>query len=115
MTRADSDQSVEKHIARLHAPGIVDLHFDLPMDLYEKRDRTNVLATEFLPEFEAGDIGVLAVAIFVEDRYLPDRATQVGLDQITCLKAEAAQSDRFSICWNYQEIINARASGKIAL
>ena len=30
------------------------MHFDLPMDLYEKRQRKDVLETEFLPEFEAG-------------------------------------------------------------
>ena len=40
----------EEHIDRLHAHGIVDLHFDLPMDLYEKRNRKNVLETDFLPE-----------------------------------------------------------------
>ena len=54
---------IEERINRLHANGLVDLHFDLMMDLYEKRDRTNVLATEFLPEFEAGNISVLGVAI----------------------------------------------------
>ena len=58
------------------------------MDLYEKRDRTNVLATEFLPEFEAGNIGVLGAAIYIEDRYLPEMALRVALDQIARLYAE---------------------------
>ena len=44
-----TEKSIEARIDRLHADGIVDLHFDMPMDLYEKRDRTNVLATDYLP------------------------------------------------------------------
>jgi len=73
---------MDERIDQLHAHGLVDLHFDLLMDLYEKRDRKNVLATEFLPEFEAGDIGILGVAIYLEDRYLPEMGTRVALDQI---------------------------------
>jgi len=58
-----SDKSIEERIDRLHAGRIIDLHFDLPMDLYQKRDRNDVLETEFLPELEAGNIGVVGVAI----------------------------------------------------
>ena len=52
-------KSIEQRIDRLQAGGIIDLHFDLPMDLYEKRERKKVLETEFLPELEAGNIGVV--------------------------------------------------------
>src|SRR5438045_479966 len=106
---------MDERIDQLHAHGLVDLHFDLLMDLYEKRDRKNVLATEFLPEFEAGDIGILGVAIYLEDRYLPEMGTRVALDQIARLYDEVDQSDRFAICESYQEILRARANGKIAL
>lgn len=44
-----TDKSIEERIDRLQTGGIIDLHFDLPMDLYEKRERKNVLETEFLP------------------------------------------------------------------
>ena len=59
------EESIEEQINRLHAGGIVDMHFDLPMDLYEKRDRKNVLETEFLPELETGNMGVLGAAIYI--------------------------------------------------
>ena len=36
-----TEESIEGRIDRLHVGGIVDMHFDLPMDLYEKRDRKN--------------------------------------------------------------------------
>jgi hypothetical protein len=32
-------ESIEERIDRLQAGGIIDLHFDLPMDFYEKRER----------------------------------------------------------------------------
>lgn len=107
--------ATDERIKRLHAPGIVDLHFDLLLDLYEKRERTNVLATEFLPELEAGDIGVVGAAIYIEDRYLPEMALRVGLDQIARLYVEVGQSARFAICKSHNEILSARKAGKIAL
>ena len=64
-------QSIEERIDRLQTGGIIDMHFDLPMDLYEKRQRRDVLETEFLPEFEAGNVSVVGAAIYIEDRYLP--------------------------------------------
>jgi membrane dipeptidase len=108
-------ESIEERINRLRADGIVDLHFDLPMDLYEKRDRKNVLETEFLPELDAGNIGVLGVAIYIEDRYLPETALRVALDQIARLYTETAASQRFAICKSYHEIQKAREANRIAL
>ena len=106
---------IDERIAALHAPGIVDLHFDLPMDLYEKRNRANVLTTEFLPEFEAGDIGILGVAIYIDDRYLPEMALRVALDQIARLRSEVDSTGRLAICKSYSEILEARKAGRIAL
>ena len=109
------EKSIEARIDQLHADGIVDLHFDMPMDLYEKRDRTNVLATDYLPELEAGNIGVLGAAIYIEDRYMPEMGLRVGLDQIARVYAEAEQCTRFAICKSCQEILDARKDRKIAL
>src|SRR4029453_9879561 len=108
-------KSIEERIEQLHADGIVDLHFDMPMDLYEKRDRTNVLATDFRPELEAGDIGVLGVGVYIEDGYMPEMGLRVALDQISRLYTEAEGSGRFAICKSYESIVDARKAGKIAL
>lgn len=111
----ETKESIEERVDRLHSDGVIDLHFDLPMDLYEKRDRKNILETEFLPEVEAGNISVLGVAIYIEDRYLPETGLRVALDQIARLYAEATASQRFAICKNYHEVQKARETGKIAL
>ena len=109
------EKSMKQRIDQLHADGVVDLHFDMPMDLYEKRKRISVLATDFLPELEAGDIGVLGVAIYIEDRYLPEMGLRVSLDQISLLYTEAQGSGRFAICKSYENILDARKARKIAL
>ena len=107
-------EPIEDRIERLQGGGIIDMHFDLPMDLYEKRERRDVLGTEFLPEFQAGSISVVGAAIYIEDRYLPQNGLRVALDQIARLYAETAASERFAICKSYREIQAARETGKIA-
>src|SRR5437879_6620354 len=106
-------EAIEERIDRLHANGVIDMHFDLPMDLYEKRQRRDVLETEFLPDLEAGNVSVVGAALYVEDRYLPQSGLRVALDQIARLYAETAGSERFAICKNYREIQEARETGKI--
>jgi membrane dipeptidase len=107
--------SLAQRTARFLEQGIVDLHCDLPMHLYEERPRGEILPTEFLPNFEAGGIGVIVAAIYVEDQYLPDRAKEAALGQITCLQAEVEQCPRFAICKSYSEITEARAAGQVAI
>jgi membrane dipeptidase len=107
-------ESIEDRIGRLQAGGIIDMHFDLPMDLYEKREHRHVLETEFLAEFETGNISVVGAAIYIEDRYLLHNGLRIALDQIARLYAETAASERFSICKSYREIQAARGTGKIA-
>ncbi len=108
-----SHVSIEQRVDRLHAGGVIDMHFDLSMDLYEKRGRSNVLATEFLPEFEAGGMRIIGAAIYIEDQYLPERGLQVALGQIARLYTEAEQSKRCVVCRTHEEISRALDSKKI--
>jgi membrane dipeptidase len=112
---AAKEKSIEERVDRLHADGIVDLHFDLLMDLYEKRGRKNVLETKFLPDLDAGNVGVIGVAIYIEDRYMPEMSLRVALDQISRVYAEAEESERFVICKSCEQILDARKARKIAL
>src|SRR5207302_7923179 len=110
-----ASESTEERITRLHGPGMIDLHFDLPMFLYDNRDRRNVLANDFLPEFEAGDIGTVAAGIYIEDQYVPDKALQVALGQVARIYVEVEHCDRFAICRSYAETKGAREQGKFVL
>ena len=108
------NQSIEGRIERLQAGGIIDMHFDLPMDLYEKRERRNVLGTEFSSDFAAGNVSVVGAAIYIEDRYLPNNGLRVALDQVARLYAETTASDGFAICKSIREIQAACEAGKTA-
>jgi membrane dipeptidase len=110
-----STESIEARVARLHAGGLVDMHFDLPLDLYEKRNHPGALVSHYLPEFEAGDLGVVGAALYVEDRYLPELGLRVALDQVAQLYAEIESTNRFAICKTNEEIERARKEKQIAL
>jgi membrane dipeptidase len=110
-----SDTQIEERVARLQAGGLIDLHFDLPLGLFLSRPRQGVIATDFLTEFEAGDIGLLGVALYVEDEYLSAHALGVALDQIALLKAELETTPRLVLCKTFAEIQKAQAEGRIAL
>ncbi len=106
-------QSIEERIDRLHAGGLVDMHFDLPLGL-QWNANPNVITEQFLPEFVAGGIGVLGVATYVEDRFL-DKGLEVALRQVARLYAGAAQTEQVAVCKTYKEICRARESGRVAL
>ena len=90
------------------------MHFDLPMDLYEKRERKKVLESEFLSDLETGNICVVGAAIYIEDRYLPHNGLRVALDEVARLYAETAASERFAVCKSFREIQETRERGRIA-
>src|SRR5207245_5398705 len=112
--RFDTETSTEERIDRLHAGGVVDMNFDLTMDLHEKRERKKVLESEFLPDFETGNICVVGAAIYIEDRYLPHNGLRVALDEVGRLYAETAGSERFAVCKSFREIQEARERGRIS-
>jgi membrane dipeptidase len=85
------------------------------MFLYDHGNRENVLADDFLPEFETGDIGTVAADIYIEDQYLPGRALEVALAQVARTYVETERCHRFAICRSYGEIKRAREQGKIGL
>lgn len=74
-----SPDSLAARVDRLVAPGVVDMHFDLLMDLWEKRRRANVLVDDHLATLRAGHMGVIAAAIYLLDGYLPEMALRVAL------------------------------------
>ncbi len=108
-------EAIDTRIDRLHAAGLVDMHFDLLMDLYEKRKRKNVLRDDFQEQLDAGGIGVIGAAIYIDEQYLPEQALRVGLDQIARLYIECDSNSHFAICRRYEEIVAARQKNQIAV
>ena len=107
--------TTEERISRLHVGRLIDLHFDLPLILFLSQPRRNIVAPDFLPQFEAGDIGLLGVALYVEDRFLGEQALRVALDQVALLKAELETTSRLVLCRTFAEIEEAQREDRIAL
>jgi membrane dipeptidase len=108
-----SVNTIEDRMSRLHADRLVDMHFDLPLGLFWSRPRRNVIATDFLPELEAGDIGLVGVAIYIEDKFLPDQALRVALDQVAILQTEVETTPQLMLCRSFADIQRAQAEGRI--
>lgn len=106
--------ALDDRINHLHRHGVIDMHFDLLMDLYEKRQHRGVLERDFLADLRSGDMGVIGAAIYIEDKYMPEMALRVGLGQVARLHREVDQSPHFAICKSYGELVTARQAGKIA-
>jgi membrane dipeptidase len=100
---------------RLLSAGVIDFHFDLPMELYAKHDQVGLFSERFLPELKAGNISTFVAAIYIEDKYLADKASEVAREQIARLVAEAELSKKATVCRSYREIEAARGAGKIAI
>jgi membrane dipeptidase len=99
-----------------HPAGIVDMHFDLPLDLYDRRQQTRLLRDEFVPELRAGGVGLIGAAIFIEDKHLPEMALRVAIDQIAILHEEVAlAAPEAVICRTYADIEAARTAGQIGV
>ncbi len=97
------------------ADRIIDLHFDLPLGLFLRREQRNLLASEFLPQFQAGQIGLLGVALYVEEKYLPNDGLKIALDQIALLQRELETTPQLMLCKSFADIAEAEATGRIGL
>jgi membrane dipeptidase len=108
---------LDARVRRVHHD-VVDLHFDLLLDLYERRvnkhEGVGVLGREFWQQLHDGAIGLVGAAIFLDDRYLPEFALRVAIDQLALLHEEVAHDPRFAVCRSSVEIEAARADGRIA-
>jgi len=109
-------EEFDGRVSRVHRD-VVDLHFDLLLDLYERRvnrhEEIGVLGREFWQQLHDGGIGLVGAAVFLDDRYLPELALRVAIDQLALLHEEVAHDSRFAICRNAAEIDAARAEGRI--
>ncbi len=110
-----SSNNVEERIDRLQRGGVIDMHFDLPLGLFWNRDRRGVVAQDFLAQFQAGNAQLLGVAVYAEDKYLPDQALRVTLDQVALLRVEIERTPELMLCTTFAEIERAGVEKRIAL
>lgn len=97
---------------------IIDAHFDLLMDVLEKREkgRKNVIETEYLEKFRKGGVNIIVSSIFIEDKYLPEQGLRRALAQISALYQEIEESNnKIILCRSYSDIELAIKKNKIGI
>ncbi len=97
---------------------VIDAHFDLLMDVLEKREKgkKNVIEEDHLPSMRKAGLDVVVSSLFVENRYIPDMALKRALDQVGALHQEMDESGSLlALCVNWKEVEDARSKGKLAI
>jgi len=85
---------------------VVDMHFDLLMDLSAKklRGETDIIKNHHMSNFRKGNINIIIAAVFLEDIYLPDKALHEALDQIAYFSEELVKNNEIHLCLSYEDI-----------
>lgn len=91
------------------------MHFDLPLGLLWQQQRRNIVARDFLPQFQAGNIGLLGVAVYLEDEDVGADALRIALDQVALLQREIETTPQLTLCRSFTDIRAAERSRSIGL
>jgi membrane dipeptidase len=113
------DGKIQERIKNIHKNfTIVDAHFDLLIDVENKRRRgqEKVIEAEYLPEFKEGGVNTIVSSIYIEDHYLPEMALRKALDQISAFYSELDESgDKIMFLKNCFDAERALREGKIGI
>ncbi|KAF2955867.1 dipeptidase [Marinitoga sp. 38H-ov] len=97
---------------------IIDGHFDLLVDVYEKRrkGRKNVILEDHYFKFKEGGFNIIVSSLFIEEKYIPEMALKNALDQISSLYNEIEESKgKIMLCKNMKDIEYAIENNKLGI
>ncbi len=96
----------------------MDAHFDLAMDLDDRREQGArcVYTDRHDALMCAGGWNCVVSSLFIHSYQLPEMGLRKALDQISALLAEAEeQSDKIALCTSMREVDAANAAGKLGV
>lgn len=95
----------------------VDVHSDLLMDVIEKRayGQKHVIEDDWVPRMRTAGINVRVLALYVDEKLVPDMALRRGMQMVSALLSEEKESPSIKICRNYSDVEDALAQNKIGL
>lgn len=97
---------------------VVDAHFDLAAEVYERRlaGERDVVERYYLPHFEEASLNVCVSSVYVSSRYLPEQGLHVAVAQIAALREDLEPiSARIGIVTTREELEAALREGRIAV
>jgi membrane dipeptidase len=96
----------------------MDAHFDLGMDIDDRRERGDrrVWSARHEAPIKAGGWNCVVSSLFIHSWQLPEMGLRKALDQISALFLEAdEQPDKIAICASIKEADDANASGRTGI
>lgn len=96
----------------------MDAHFDLAVDLDDRREQgvVKVYSERHSDLIDAGGWKCLVSSLFIHSWQMPEMALRKALDQISALIAETEeQSDKIVLCTSIAEVDRANAEGSVGI
>ena len=112
------ERSLERAVEFVANTFAMDAHFDLAMDLDDRRElgATRVYSDRHDELVRAGGWNCLVSSIFIHSWQLPEMGLRKALDQISSLvEEEREQPDKFAVCATMDEVDAANAAGKVGI
>ena len=105
------DKAIEIH----NRIGVVDAHFDLPLEILKKRKagETCIIKTKYLDDFKKANAKIIVMAIYIETEFIPESSFRVAVEQIEALYADVAECGECVIATNQKELKAGLDAGKI--
>lgn len=97
---------------------VVDAHFDLAAEVYERRlaGERNVVERRYLPHFREASLDVLVSSVYVSGRDLPELGLRKALGQIVALKEDLKPvKDQICVAGGREELEQALREKRIAV
>ena len=97
---------------------VVDAHFDLAAEVYERRltGESGVVEQRYLPHFQEAGLNILVSSIYLTNRDLPELGLRKALGQITALKEDIEPvGDRIRVTKSRAELDENLAAGRISV
>lgn len=97
---------------------VVDAHFDLAAEVYERHltGESGVVEQRYLPRFEEAGLNIVVSSIFINNRDLPELGLRKALGQITALKEDIEPvGDRIRVTKSRAELDENLAAGRISV
>ncbi|MDR1510072.1 MAG: dipeptidase, partial [Synergistaceae bacterium] len=97
---------------------VMDAHFDLAMDMDDRRElgESRVYTGRHSEMVRAGGWNCLVSSIFIHSWQLPEMGLRKALDQISSLVSEEReQPDDIAICASMSDVKNANDSGRVGI
>jgi membrane dipeptidase len=97
---------------------VVDAHFDLAAEVYERRlaGEKDVVERLYLPHFQEAGLNVVVSSVYVGNRDLPERGLHVAMGQIAALREDLESiRDRITVVSSRKKLDEALEQGKVAV